>query len=109
MGPLKQCLRFPNGGCSPPLDQASRPLRNHHGAGIGKALQAGGKIRRLADHTTLLSFAAADQIANHDQTGRDTHRPASLTVDRGCSVVTALTSFSAAMTARSASFSRACG
>ncbi len=52
-------------------DQTPRLARDHHGAGLGKALQAGGEVRRLADDCPLLRLPAADQIADNDEAGSD--------------------------------------
>ena len=38
---------------------------------LGKRLQAGSEVRRLADHRLLLRGSLADQVADHDEAGRD--------------------------------------
>ena len=39
--------------------------------GLGERLKPRGEIRRVADDGTLLRGAEADDLADHDQTGRD--------------------------------------
>jgi hypothetical protein len=51
--------------------QASTPRVDDDPARCGQRLQSGGPVRRLADHRLLLRSALADQVADHDQTGRD--------------------------------------
>ena len=51
--------------------QAVRALRDHHRVRLGKSLQPGGEVRRLTDHRLLLGGAGSDEIADHDQPGRD--------------------------------------
>ena len=48
-------------------------LRNGYGVRLGSALQACGKVWRLADNAALLGFARADQVPDHDEPGRDAH------------------------------------
>ena len=43
------------------------------GAGCRRRLQTRRKVRRLADHTALLGFAGADQIADHHYTGSNSN------------------------------------
>ena len=43
---------------------------DHH-ARLGRGLQARREIWRIAHHRLLLRRSLADQIADHDQTGRD--------------------------------------
>ena len=38
---------------------------------LGNALEPRREVRRLADDAALLGFTRADQVADHDQTGRD--------------------------------------
>ena len=52
-------------------DQPARRLADHHTARRGKSLESGREVRRLADHRLLLGRALADQLADHDQAGRD--------------------------------------
>ena len=81
---------------------------DHDGAGLGKRLQAGGKVRRLADDPALLRLAGADQVADDDQPGRDADTNPQAARALGA-VATASTRARPARTARSASSSCACG
>src|SRR5215475_5215527 len=44
---------------------------NHYGARLGQRLEAGSKIRRLADDRLLLGRADADEVPDHDEPGGD--------------------------------------
>jgi hypothetical protein len=48
-------------------DELSGTFGNHSAVRLRNALQARGKVRRLADDATLLSLSGADQIANNNQ------------------------------------------
>ena len=52
-------------------EQPPRRLADDHAAGRRERLQSRREIRRLADHRFLARRAFADQLADHDQTGRD--------------------------------------
>ena len=52
-------------------DQPPSRLADDDAAGRGQSLQAGGKVRRLADHGALLRLALAHRLANHHKPGRD--------------------------------------
>ena len=46
-------------------------LGNDHGIRLGDSLQARRKVWRLSDDAALLRLSRSDQIANHDQPGRN--------------------------------------
>ena len=48
-------------------------LGDDHGARLGECLQAGGEVRRVADHGLLLGRTLPDEVADHHQPGRDAH------------------------------------
>jgi hypothetical protein len=52
-------------------DQTPCLARDHNGAGLGKALQAGCEVRRFADDAPFLRLPTADKIADNDQAGSD--------------------------------------
>ena len=52
-------------------EQPAGAVRDHHGAGLGRLLQPGGQVRRLADHHLLPGGALADQVADDHEPGRD--------------------------------------
>ena len=52
-------------------DQTAGPGADDDAAGLCERLQAGGEVRRLADHRLLLGAAVADQVADHHEPGRD--------------------------------------
>ena len=52
-------------------DQPPCARCNHHGARLGQRLEASGKVGRLADDRLLLGRARADEVADHDEPGRD--------------------------------------
>ena len=52
-------------------DQTPGALGDDDLSGRSHALQAGGKVRRLADHGALAGLFGADQVAHHDQPGCD--------------------------------------
>jgi hypothetical protein len=54
-----------------PAHQPAGRLADHDAARRGERLQSSRKVGRLADHRLLLSYALADQLADHDQAGRD--------------------------------------
>jgi hypothetical protein len=54
-----------------PAHEPSRRLADHDTADPRQRLQSRGEVRRLADHRPLLHRAFADQLTDHDQTGRD--------------------------------------
>ena len=52
-------------------EKFSRGLGNDHHVRLGDALQARRQVRRLADDAALLSLPRSDQVADHDQAGRN--------------------------------------
>jgi hypothetical protein len=54
-------------------DQPPCRLADHDGAGYRQGLQAGGEVRRLADHRILVGGVLAHQIADHHLAGGDPH------------------------------------
>ena len=52
-------------------EQPARRLADHHAAGRRERLQSRREIGRLADHGFFARRAFADQLADHDQAGRD--------------------------------------
>ena len=52
-------------------EQAPGGRVDDHAARLGQGLEAGGEVRGLADHRLLLRRTLADQVADHDQPGRD--------------------------------------
>jgi hypothetical protein len=52
-------------------EELSRALRNDHAVGLRDALQARCKVRGLPYDCLLLRRARSDQIADHDQSGRN--------------------------------------
>ena len=52
-------------------EQTLRRLADENRVGLGERLKPRGEIRRVADDGTLLRGAEADDLADHDQTGRD--------------------------------------
>jgi hypothetical protein len=50
-------------------EEPARCLSNDDGVRLGDALQACREVRRLADNTALLRFAAPDEISNDHQAG----------------------------------------
>ena len=52
-------------------DEPARGLGDHDAAGLGQRLQPGGQVRGLADDRLLPGGPAAEQVADHDQPGRD--------------------------------------
>ena len=64
--------------CGPRSSSSNRPPTSRRvawlittAARLGQRLQARRQVRRLADHRLLLRRALADQVADHDQAGRD--------------------------------------
>jgi hypothetical protein len=53
------------------LEQATDQPRDDDLAGFRKRLQASREVGRLTDHDLLLSRALADQVADHNEPGRD--------------------------------------
>ena len=51
--------------------QPPRRLRDHHGARLGQRLQPRRQIGRLADDGLFLRRALSDEVADHDDAGRD--------------------------------------
>ena len=51
--------------------EAVRSLGDHHRVRLGESLQPGGEVRRFADHRPFLGGADPDEVADHDQPGRD--------------------------------------
>ena len=51
--------------------QASRALGDHHLPRLGQRFEPGGKVWRVADDAALLRVAAADEVADHHEPGRD--------------------------------------
>ena len=79
-------------------------------SGSAIALQARREVRRLADDAALLRLSGADQVADHDEPGRDADAHAASGAPATVfSFGAASTSASPARTARSASCSCACG
>jgi hypothetical protein len=54
-------------------EQPARRRADHHAARPGEGLQSRSEIRRFPDHGFFTRRALADQLADHDQPGRDTH------------------------------------
>ena len=54
-----------------PPDQPTRRLADRHRSRRRERLQARSQIRHLAGHRPLARFIVADEVADHDQTGRD--------------------------------------
>ena len=52
-------------------EKLSRALGDDHRVRLGNALQARRKVRRLADDAALLRLTRSDQVADHDQPGRN--------------------------------------
>ena len=52
-------------------EQPAGRFGDHDRAGLGHALEAGGKVRRIADHRLLLGSTFADQVADDHEAGRD--------------------------------------
>ena len=52
-------------------DQPLGRLADDDAAGLGQRLQAGRKVRRLADHGALARVALAHRLADHHEPGRD--------------------------------------
>ena len=71
LGEALEPLRAEVGQLEQPADQPPGRLADHHAARRGQRLQPRGQVRRLADHRLLLGRAFADQLADHDQAGRD--------------------------------------
>ena len=46
-------------------------MGDHHCVRLGESLQPGGEVRRFADHRLFLGGADPDEVADHDQPGRD--------------------------------------
>ena len=44
-------------------DKPTRPLADHHRAGLRQRLQPGREVRRLADHRLVAGRARADEVA----------------------------------------------
>ena len=89
-------------------EQLSRALGDDDRVRLGDPLQARREVRRLADDAALLRLPRSDQVADHDQPGRN----ADAGLQWSCATSSALTaaiSSSPARTARSASSSCACG
>ena len=72
LGEALEALRAEIGQLEQPADQPARRLADHHAARRRERLQSRSEIGRLADHGLLARRAFADQLADHDQTGRDT-------------------------------------
>ena len=87
--------------------ELSRALCNHDAVRLRNALQARGKVRRLAHDGLLLRSARSDQVADNHQTRCDAD--ARLQGRVGLQPPTAATNSSPARTARSASSSWAWG
>ena len=88
-------------------DKFSRAGTYDDGVWLGYALQARCEVRRLADDRLLLSRTRPDQVADHNEPGRDAHT--GLHWNRGLQPPTAWINSSPARTARSGSSSCACG
>ena len=71
LGEALEALRAEVGQLEQPADQPARRLADHHAARRRERLQPRREVRRLADHGLLLGRALADQLADHDQAGRD--------------------------------------
>ena len=71
LGEALEALRAEIGQLEQPADQPARRLADHHAARRRERLQPRREVRRLADHRLLLGRALADQLADHDQAGRD--------------------------------------
>ena len=58
------------------FDQAARAVPDQHGARLGQRLQAGGDVRRLADHRHLVAELAGADVAGDYESGvdSDAHR-----------------------------------
>ena len=110
LGEALEALRAEVGQLEQPADQPARRLADHDAARLGERLQPGREVRRLADHRLLLRRALADQLADHDQAGRDAD-PGRQRLARRRRQLARPPSISAspARTARSASSSCACG
>ena len=110
LGEALEPLRAEVGELEQAADQPARRLADHHAARLGQRLQPRREVRRLADHRLLARRAFADQLADHDQAGRDADpgRERSRPLRR-LRAGTAATSASPARTARSASSSCARG
>jgi len=52
--------------CEPPCARC-----NHDCAWLRQRLEASGKVRRLSDHRLLLCRSCSDQVADHNEAGRD--------------------------------------
>ena len=111
LGEALEALRAEVGQLEQAADQPARRLADDDAARLRQRLQPRRQVRRLADHRLLLRRALADQLADHDQAGRDAdprreRRSRRRRVSRrDCRPV----SSSPARTARSASSSCACG
>ena len=71
LGEAFEALRPEVGQLEQPADQPARRLADHHRPGRRERLQSRRQVRRLPDHGLFLGRALADQLADHDQTGRD--------------------------------------
>ena len=71
LGEALEALRAEVGQLEQPADQPARRLADDHAARRRERLQPRREVRRLADHGLLLRRALADQLADHDQAGRD--------------------------------------
>ena len=78
-------------------------------ARLGERLQPGREVRGLADHRLLPRRALADQVADHDEAGRDPDPRRERLARRRGEPATAAAIASPARTARSASSSCARG
>jgi hypothetical protein len=52
-------------------EKRSRALGDDNGVRLGSPLETGCKVWCLADDAALLRFPRSDQIADHDQSGRN--------------------------------------
>ena len=71
LGEALQIVGAEVGELEPTAEQAPGARRDHHRAGLSKRLKSGGEVRRLARDGALLRLLLTDQVAHHDQAGRD--------------------------------------
>jgi len=60
-------VRTENGELEQTTDQALCGQTDDHVARLSQLLKAGGEVRGLADHRSLLGLTRANQLADHDQ------------------------------------------
>ena len=104
--PLRSSARVPQ--FEQIAEKSSRALGDDHHVRLGDPLQARRKVWRLADDAALLRLARPDQIADHDQPGRNADTGLQNKAEVASAATRAISS-SPARTARSASCSCACG